>query len=468
MVATAESAQEHGLSAGKSRITASHDEAADVRRKNKSRPHAGTQFLGVRPRPSGLYGAQIWDPLRRINVWLGSFRTAQDAAKAYDAAAAELQAADGPVKKTAATELQAVERVLKKMTPAAELQAVERAVKKETAARPGGAWTEFHGVRRQPSGNYKATIWHPSRRAQACLGTFVTAENAAGAYDAAAVKLHGEAARTNFGVDDGVDVKAVRVPRRARGRSGFRGVRQQQGGKYCARIRDPVRRARLHLGMFVKAEDAARAYDAEAVRLRGNRAITNFKQPPPMGLSDFPELPAAARPDAWTEFRGVYRTVNGKYAAQVRHSKTRSWLGTFDAAEDAARAYDAEAVKLHGARAVTNFKQPSEDDDTTAETMAVKKEEPSMDMDKDTTAETMAVKKEQSSMYMDLLNDFSEMPAVDFLSHSFISGAQLDDLWAGLPPAEQQLDVLWAGLPPAERHLVDDFFKDVVFSDAAP
>jgi hypothetical protein len=279
--------------------------------------------------------------------------------------------------------------------------------------------------------------------------------------------LHGEAARTNFGDDDGgVDVRAVRVPRRARGRSGFRGVRQQQqGGKYCARIRDPVRRARLHLGMFVKAEDAARAYDAEAVRLRGARAITNFKQTPPMDLSDLPpELPAAARADAWTEFRGVYRTLNGRYAAQIRHTKRRSWLGTFDAAEDAARAYDAEAVKLHGTRAVTNFKQPSEDEDTTAETMAVNKVESSMD--KDTTADTMAVKKEQSSM--DLLNGFPEMPAVDFLSYSFMSGAQLDDLWAGLPPAEQQLDVLWAGLPPAERHIVDDFFKDMVFSDAAP
>jgi hypothetical protein len=156
----------------------------------------------------------------------------------------------------------------------------------------------------------------------------------------------------------------------------------------------------------------------------------------------------------------VYRTAVGKYAAQIRHSERTSWLGTFDTAEDAARAYDAEAVKLHDTRAVTNFEQPSED--------------------KDITAEKMAVKEEESSM--DLLNDFPEMPAVDFLSHSFMSGERLDDMWAGLPsaerqvddlwadlpPVERQLDDLWAGLPPAERQLVDDFIKDTDLSDIAP
>ena len=67
------------------------------------------------------------------------------------------------------------------------------------------------------------------------------------------------------------------------------------------------------------------------------------------------------RPAAWTEFRGVYRRRSGKYGAQVRDLtlETNIWLGTFNTAEDAARAYDAAAVKLRGTAAKTNFKQPA-------------------------------------------------------------------------------------------------------------
>ncbi|XP_058114345.1 ethylene-responsive transcription factor ERF003-like [Magnolia sinica] len=56
-------------------------------------------------------------------------------------------------------------------------------------------------------------------------------------------------------------------------------------------------------------------------------------------------------------FKGVRQRHWGSWVSEIRHPllKTRIWLGTFETAEEAARAYDEAAWLMCGPRARTNF-----------------------------------------------------------------------------------------------------------------
>lgn len=156
---------------------------------------------------------------------------------------------------------------------------------------------------------------------------------------------------------------------RKSGSSNFLGVsKHRKSGRWESHVWMPEKSRQIYLGGFDCSMAAACAYDIVAIKVKGEKATTNFRKllysPYSQWIEEtrVTEIIAHIRRQSrgfsrgHSRFRGVTQHPNGRWEARIGvGTKSHIYLGLYGCQEQAARHYDEALVRLKGMSATTNF-----------------------------------------------------------------------------------------------------------------